>query len=42
MIQWYLMEAGAAAAVIWAVLSAYIRVRVRMRRAENRPAGREH
>jgi hypothetical protein len=40
MMRWYLMEAGAAAAVALAVLSAYIQVRVRMRRAENRPGNR--
>jgi hypothetical protein len=36
MIWWFVMVAAAAGAVVWAVLSAYIQVRDRIRRAENR------
>jgi len=36
MFWWYLIVAGAAGAVTWALLSAYIQVRKRMRRAANR------
>jgi hypothetical protein len=38
MIWWFLIVAVAAGAVVWAVLSAYIQVRERIRRAENRHA----
>jgi hypothetical protein len=36
MFWWYLIVAVAAGAVVWAVLSAYIQVRNRMRRSHNR------
>jgi hypothetical protein len=36
MFWWFLMVAVAAGAVVWALLSAYIQVRDRMKRAENR------
>jgi hypothetical protein len=36
MFWWYLIVATAAGAVVWAVLSAYLQVRKRMRRAANR------
>jgi hypothetical protein len=36
MIWWFVIVAVAAGAVLWAALSAYIQVRDRMRRAENR------
>jgi hypothetical protein len=36
MIWWFLIVAVAAGAVLWAALSAYVRVRDRLRRAENR------
>jgi hypothetical protein len=36
MFWWYLIVAVAAGAVVWAVLSAYIQVRNRMRRSQNR------
>jgi len=36
MFWWFLIVAIAGGAVVWAVLSAYIQVRDRMRRAENR------
>jgi len=35
MIWWFLVVAVAAGAVVWAVLSAYIQVRDRMRRSQN-------
>jgi hypothetical protein len=38
MIWWFLIVAVATGAVVWAVLSAYVRVRQRMRNAENKPA----
>ncbi|HEY7353513.1 MAG TPA: hypothetical protein VH596_12165 [Terriglobales bacterium] len=40
MIWWYLIVAVAAGAIVWAILSAYLQVRDRMRRAENREARR--
>jgi hypothetical protein len=42
MFWWFLMVAVAAGAVVWAVLSAYIQVRDRMKRAENRHAQGGH
>jgi len=36
MFWWFLMVAVAAGAVLWAALSAYVRVRERLRKAENR------
>jgi len=37
MIWWFLIVAVAAGAVVWAVLSAYVRVRQRLTNAQNRP-----
>jgi hypothetical protein len=37
MIWWFLIVAVAAGAVVWAVLSAYVRVRQRLNNAQNRP-----
>jgi hypothetical protein len=37
MIWWFLIVAIAAGAVLWAALSAYIRVRQGLTKAENRP-----
>jgi hypothetical protein len=37
MIWWFLIVAVAAGAAVWAVLSAYIRVRQRLSNAANRP-----
>ena len=42
MIWWYLIVAVATGAIVWAILSAYLQVRDRMRRAENRTSGAEH
>ena len=39
MIWWFLIVAVAAGAVLWAVLSAYVQVRQRLAKAENRPPG---
>jgi len=39
MIWWFLIVAVAAGAAVWAVLSAYIRVRQRLSNAANRPPG---
>jgi len=37
MIWWFLIVASAGGAVLWAVLSAFVRVRQRLRNAENKP-----
>jgi hypothetical protein len=37
MIWWFLIVALAGGAVLWAVLSAFVRVRQRLRNAENKP-----
>jgi hypothetical protein len=37
MIWWFLIVAVAAGAALWAALSAYVKVRERLRKAENRP-----
>ena len=37
MIWWFLIVLVAAGAVVWAVLSAYVRVRQRLNSAQNRP-----
>jgi hypothetical protein len=37
MIWWFLIVLCAAGAVVWAVLSAYVRVRQRLNNAQNRP-----
>jgi hypothetical protein len=37
MIWWFLIVAFAAGAAVWAVLSAYVRVRQRLSNAANRP-----
>jgi hypothetical protein len=37
MIWWFLIVALAGGAVLWAVLSAYVRVRQRLHNAENKP-----
>jgi hypothetical protein len=37
MIWWFLIVLVAAGAVVWAVLSAYVRVRQRLNNAQNRP-----
>jgi len=42
MIWWFLIVAVAAGAVVWAALSAYIRVRDRLKKAENQPGEPEH
>jgi hypothetical protein len=42
MFWWYLIVASAAGAVVWAVLSAYIQVRNRMRRAANQHPDKQH
>jgi len=42
MIWWFLIVVAAAGAVLWAVLSAYLRVRERLSNAENKPAEPEH
>jgi hypothetical protein len=42
MISWFLIVAVAAGAALWAALSAYVKVRERLRKAENRPQGMEH
>jgi len=39
MIWWFLIVVVAAGAVVWAALSAYVQVRQRLIRAENRPRG---
>jgi hypothetical protein len=42
MISWFLIVAVAAGAALWAALSAYVKVRERLRKAENRPPETEH
>jgi hypothetical protein len=42
MFWWFLIVALAAGAVLWAALSAYVRVRERLRKAENRKIGGAH
>jgi hypothetical protein len=42
MFWWFLIVAVAAGAVVWAVLSAYIQVRNRMRRAANKHPEAHH
>jgi len=37
MIWWFLIVASSGGAVLWAVLSAFVRVRQRLRNAENKP-----
>jgi len=37
MIWWFLIVAVAGGALVWATLSAYVRVRERLRNAENNP-----
>jgi hypothetical protein len=39
MFWWFLIVAAAAGAVLWAALSAYVRVRERLKKAENKPVG---
>jgi hypothetical protein len=38
MMWWFLMLVVAAGVVLWAAMSAYLRVQKRLRRAENRPS----
>jgi hypothetical protein len=42
MISWFLIVAVAAGAALWAALSAYVKVRERLRKAENRTPETEH
>jgi hypothetical protein len=42
MIWWFLIVLVAAGAVVWAALSAYVRVHQGLTKAENRPAEQEH
>jgi hypothetical protein len=42
MISWFLIVAVAAGAALWAALSAYVKVRERLRKAENRAPETEH
>ena len=42
MIWWYLIVVGAAGAVLWAALSAYVWVRQRLRQAEHQTAEPPH
>jgi hypothetical protein len=42
MIWWFLIVAVASGAVVWAALSAYIRVQERLKKAENHPGEPEH
>ena len=42
MFWWFLIVAVAAGAVLWATLSAYVRVRERLRKAENKRIGGAH
>ena len=42
MFWWFLIVAVAAGAVLWAALSAYVRVRERLRKAENKRIGGAH
>ncbi len=42
MIWWFLLVLVAAGAVVWAALSAYVRVRQGLTKAENRPPDHEH
>jgi hypothetical protein len=42
MIWWFLIVLVAAGAVVWAALSAYVRVRQGLTKAENRPPEHEH
>jgi hypothetical protein len=42
MIWWFLIVLVAAGAVVWAALSAYVRVRQGLTKAENRPPDQEH
>ena len=42
MFWWFLIVAVAAGAVLWAALSAYVKVRERLRKAENRHPEAEH
>jgi len=42
MFWWFLIVAIAAGAVLWAALSAYVRVRERLRKAENLHPEAEH
>jgi hypothetical protein len=42
MFGWFLIVAIAAGAVLWAALSAYVQVRERLKKAENRHPDTEH
>jgi len=42
MISWFLIVSVAAGAALWAALSAYVKVRERLRKAENRVPETEH
>ena len=42
MFWWFLIVSVAAGAVLWAALSAYVKVRERLRKAENRHPEAEH
>ena len=42
MFWWFLIVAVAAGAVLWAALSAYVKVRERLRKADNRHRDAEH